>query len=203
MTAKGNSGGLKPLKITCTSSDCEQGLHCFKKSRKMAEVDRGKCRSCGADLIDWKRIHTRDVNDALFTFEALKSELVRHHFWHKRIDQKAVNHARRKGRLELQTAARRKLERLVGSAEPARDGYQTPLEGNVIYYAQHALACCCRKCMEYWHGIPRGVALTNKQLDYFAELIMFFVRDRLPDISDAGQKVPPIRRILEGMDSRR
>lgn len=199
MTTKGNSAGLKPLKITCTSTDCEQGLHCFKKSREMAEVDRGKCRACGADLIDWKRVHTKDVNDASFTFAALKNELVRHHFWHKPIDQKAVNHARRKGRPGLQGAARHRLEKSVGAATPARDGYQTPLEGNVIYYAQHALACCCRKCMEYWYGIPRGVALTEQQLDYFVELIMLFVRDRLPDLPNEGQKVPPvIRRVLGG-----
>ncbi len=39
-----------PLKISCTDSDCEQGLHCFKfHSRKMAAGDRGKCRSCGVD----------------------------------------------------------------------------------------------------------------------------------------------------------
>jgi len=23
----------------------------------------------------------------------------------------------------------------------------------IVHYAQHATAACCRKCIEYWHGI--------------------------------------------------
>jgi Domain of unknown function (DUF4186) len=196
MNAKGSPAKLKPLQITCTSSDCGAGLHCFKKSHKMAEVDRGKCRSCGIDLIDWERLHRRDLSDVTFTFEALKYEMVRHHYWHQIIDQRALNHARRKGRVGLQIAARRRLVTSVGPSEPMRDGYQTPLEGNVIYYAQHAVACCCRKCIEYWHGIPQGEALTESQIDYLADLVMQFVADRIPDLADKGVRVPFIQRVI-------
>lgn len=77
-----------PLKISCTDSDCERDLHCFKfHSRKMVAADRGKCRSCGADLIDWKRIHQRDKADVEHTFASLKRELIRHHAWHVAIDE--------------------------------------------------------------------------------------------------------------------
>ena len=88
----------EPLDIKCTSSDCKNGLHCFKATRQMAPAERGRCRSCGADLVDWSRVHRRDKADAAYTFAALEYELIRHHHWHKTIDDKALRHARRKGR---------------------------------------------------------------------------------------------------------
>src|SRR2546422_1206979 len=109
--------GLKPLKISCTSSDCKNGLHSFQETRKMlAANQKGQCRSCGAELVDWNRVHKRDPADAAYTFAALKYELVRHHNWHKEIDQKAINHARRKGRAGMQEAAARRIQSSVGPA---------------------------------------------------------------------------------------
>ncbi len=184
---------LKPLGVTCTSSDCANELHCFKKSRSMSESERGHCRSCGADLIDWQRVQKRDLQDVEFTFEALKYEMVRHYFWHKPIDQTAENHARRKGRAKLQEAVRRRLEKSVGPAKPPFDGRQTPNEGNIIYYAQLALACCCRTCMNYWYGLPKDVPLSVEQIDYFVELAMMYIDERIPDLTETGERIPPIR----------
>jgi hypothetical protein len=183
---------LKALKITCTSSDCANNLHCFKKSRKMAESERGRCRSCGIDLIDWNRVHKRDAEDAAFVFSSLKHELVRHYFWHKDIDKKAVNHARRKGRIGIRKASRNRLIKYLSPDNPY-DGRQTPYEGNVIYYAQHALACCCRTCLEYWHGIPKKEILSSAQIDYFTNLIMMYIDERMPNLTKSGEKIPPIR----------
>jgi hypothetical protein len=62
---------LKPLKIMCTSSDCGNGLHCFQQTRKMAvSHQQGRCRTCGAALVDWRRVHKRDPADASYTFAA-------------------------------------------------------------------------------------------------------------------------------------
>lgn len=160
----------------------------------MTEMERGQCRYCGTRLVNWKRVHKRNLDDAVFTFESLKYELVRHHFWHKSIDLKAENHARRKGRIKLQEAVRRRLEQSVASASPPYDGRQTPWEGNIIYYAQHALACCCRTCMEYWHGIPKGVELSNVELDYFVELVMMYIDEHMPHLTETGEKIPYIHR---------
>jgi hypothetical protein len=189
---KSRSRELKPLNVSCTSSDCDNGLHCFRKSRRMSEADRGRCRSCGRDLVEWGRVHKRELADASYTFEALKYEHVRHHFWHTPIDQRAVNHARRKGRIELKESARKRLQKSIGT-KTGFDGRQTPYEGNIIYYAQHALACCCRACMEYWHGIPRDAELTDEQIDYFVELVMMYVDERMPDLAESGEKIPFIR----------
>ena len=80
---------LEPLKVTCTSSDCESDLHCFKATRQMKAKDAiGQCRSCGVDFVDLDRIHQQNLNDVEYTFDALKHEMIRHHFWHVEIDQK-------------------------------------------------------------------------------------------------------------------
>jgi hypothetical protein len=183
-----------PLKISCTATDCRNDLHCFKAHRKMAADNHGKCRACGADLVDWRRVHRRNIRDAGYTFEALKHELIRHHFFHKELDEAAVAHARRKGRTKLSEGVRARLEKYLAPAEPPRDGRQTPFQGNAIYYAQHATACCCRTCLAYWHDIPKGRPLTEAELEYCAALIELYLRQRLPDMKDEPEKVPPRRR---------
>lgn len=182
-----------PLKITCTSSDCDSGLHCFKATTKMkARNECGRCRECGAELVAWARLHRRDLKDVEHTFEALKHELIRHHFWHKPIDQKAVNHARRKGKKRLYSDVTKRIRRALGAAEPNRDGRQTPLKDNVIYYAQHATASCCRRCAEYWHGIPTGRPLTDGEIDYLSALVRMYIDERLPRLTEDGEYVPRI-----------
>ena len=169
-----------PLKISCTSSNCAANLHCFKASRSMAAADHGKCRECGAALVDWTRVHLRDIGDAKHTFAALKKEFIRHHFFHKVIDDRAVAHAKRKGRINLSDAIRHRLEKYLAPAAPPMDGRQTGYSGNAIYYAQHSTACCCRKCLEYSHAIPQGRALTPKELAYCVALIELYLKERFP-----------------------
>lgn len=194
---------LKPLKLKCTSSDCKNNLHCFKQTRKMKAANQfGQCRECGAELVDWERVHKRDLSDAKHTFEALKHEKIRHHFWHIEIDQHAVNHALNKGRLDLREAATHRLRKYVGEVHempdgkkrPKKDGRQTPYSGNSIYYAQHATASCCRKCIEYWHNIPQGRDLTEDEIAYLTDLVMLYIGERLPFLTDQKQKAPRIPR---------
>jgi len=187
---------LKPLEIKCSSTDCENGLHCFKQSGKKKVADPfGQCHSCGADLVDWSRVQKRDLSDVNYTFLALKHELIRHYFWHIEIDQKAINHARRKGKSGMRDAAEKRIRQSVGSAQHPREGRQTPKEnsGNAIYYAQHATACCCRKCIEYWHNIPIGRELTEQEIGYFTDLVMLYIEERLPILTENGEKVPRLK----------
>lgn len=189
---------LKPLKIKCTSFDCSNNLHCFLTTKKLAaEGKTGRCRACGADLVDWRRVSRRDLSDVQYTFGALRLEMIRHHFWHTPITLRAVNHARRKGRAALRSVADRQLRKLVGSERHAREGYQTAREtspnANVIHFAQHATACCCRKCIAEWHGIPPTRPLSAHELAYFTDLVMLYVRERIPEMTDEGVSIPQIR----------
>ena len=197
MTTTTLPGGLAPLKITCTSSNCAADLHCFKTTIKLAKANKtGACRSCGAEPIDWPRVHGRQIQDVSFTFEQLRRELIRHYFWHLPFDEKAINHARRKGRHQLHDAARHRLEKSVAKAGMSFDGRQTPREGNTIFYAQHATASCCRTCIEYWHAIPKNGDLTADELSYVSGLVIAYLDERLPDLAGDSVMVPVDRSAL-------
>jgi hypothetical protein len=186
---------LAPLNITCTSSNCGDDLHCFKATEKLAKENKiGACRTCGAELIDWPRVHERRLDDVGFTFDQLRHELIRHYFWHLPFDQRALNHARRKGRIRLHDAARQRIVTSVGKAGMAFDGRQTPREGNTIFYAQHATASCCRTCIEYWHDIPKDRELTPEEVAYLSGLVVTYLDERLPDLDDGPARVPAQRR---------
>jgi hypothetical protein len=186
---------LKPLNITCGSTDCENGLHCFRRAKRLNSNNiAGACRVCGADLVDWNRVHKHDLADASYIFVALQNELIRHHFFHVEMDQRAINYARRKGRLRLREAVEQRIRNSVGSATPFRDGTQTPMKGNPIFYAQHATASCCRRCIEEWHAIQPGRNLMESEVTYLTDLAMLYLNQRLPQLTDLGERVPPIRR---------
>jgi len=186
---------LAPLEITCTSTECDKNLHCFRQTRQMKLTNQwGMCRACGAQLVDWGRVHQRDISDAAYTVSALRYEKFRHYFWHVQVDQRAVNYALRKGSWKLREAVEGKIRKSIGAASPVRDGYQTPREGsgNPIHYGQHGTASCCRVCVEYWHGIPRGRELTDDEVSYLADLVMRYISERIPDLAAEGQRIPPI-----------
>lgn len=187
----------KSLKIKCTASDCGNGLHCFKATSEMVEENRaGQCRECGANLIDWGRIHECDITDVAYTMDAFNHECVRHIFWHRPLGQHAINHALRKGKIKMRERARHHLESAIGPAQPFRDGFQTPMEAepaNALPYAQHATATCCRKCFEYWHKIPLGRELTAAELEYATELVCQYIETRIPQMTEEGERVSAIR----------
>ena len=62
-------------------------------------------------------------------------------------------------------------------AAPRNDGKQTPMRGHPVFIAQHACACCCRGCLEKWHKIPKGRALTEDEVDYVVGVIMCWIKN--------------------------
>lgn len=185
--------------ITCSSSDCENDLHCFRNRRPRNGTYRNHvCNSCGKDLIDWDRLDRHRLSDIQYTFRALKYEEIRHHYWHKDFDQDAMKKAKELGMNGLKLWAEHRLECYVNkiSDENPWDGRQTPMSGHIVYYAQHATACCCRKCMEEWHGIDRNRLLTKSEISYFVSLIMVFIEDRLPGLPTHGNQLPHFKTLL-------
>lgn len=196
MTTSSAQAELPKLAISCTKSDCEDNLHCFRSTKKLRDQGLGgACRDCHVQLVDWPRVHERQLDDVEHTFTELRLELIRHHFWHVDIDERARNHALRKGRTALLGSAVNRIAKAVGVESPYRDGQQTPFTGNAIYYAQHATASCCRTCIEYWHGIEKGRALTAEEQDYLIQLVTLYIDDRLPDLPEGPTKVPRRRRV--------
>jgi len=209
-------GGIKPLGMTCTSTDCANGLHFFrpKPVRKRKEImtaaiiggvattptdasrlqtpsipPRGACRVCGTNIVNWNRVTRRDISDAVHTFTELRKEGIRNFYWNVDFDGEALRKARQHGRRALDEQAEREIRRKVGK-DTGFDGRQTPTCGNVLYYAMHATATCCRKCIEEWHAIPRGRPLEDDEVNYLTNLVRIYIGERLPDLSDEGEEGP-------------
>ena len=67
----------------------------------------------------------------------------------------------------------------LSSAYPANDGKQTPMRGHPVFIAQHATACCCRKCLYKWYKVPIGVELTQAQQEKIVNLIMAWIERQI------------------------
>jgi hypothetical protein len=193
----GISTQLQPLKLRCSMSDCATDRHYFLASKKLKAVGESpKCRDCKVDLIDWNKLHRLDLNDVDYTFHALKFELIRHVYWHRNIDERAMNYAKRKGKLGLIETAEHFLRKYIAKPADAFSSISTSMDGNPIHYAQHATATCCRRCIEKWHGIPPDRYLQEDEILYFLRLVQLFINDRFPELPNRGCKVPPIRKRL-------
>jgi hypothetical protein len=176
---------LTPLKVTCDSVDCEKGLHSFLRKRGMSPDQDGHCNACGADLIDWPRVHARQLEDVDFVFESLRHEMWRHYMWHLEIPGRVKDLAKRRSFADLEASALLSVRRSIAAPldEQFRDGMQTPREDStdarIYHFGQHATATCCRKCLNRWHGIPLEQPLSTEDLRYFHKLVMLYVEERL------------------------
>lgn len=89
---------------------------------------------------------------------------------------KAYIHA--KGWKKIEQGTRETIARRLAPAFIANDGKQTPMRHGIFppFIAQHATGCCCRGCLEKWHGIPRGRALTLREQIYLTRIVMEWLR---------------------------
>ena len=63
------------------------------------------------------------------------------------------------------------LARRVAPGVLPNDGKQTPYCGHPVFVAQHATACCCRGCLQKWHHIPQGRALSQEEISYLLAVL--------------------------------
>lgn len=59
------------------------------------------------------------------------------------------------------------------------DGKQTPMKGHPVFIGQHACACCCRECLNKWHGIDKNRELTKNEINYIVELIFAWIKKQI------------------------
>lgn len=190
---------LKPLKLKCTSSNCQARLHCFKPTSSQVEKGEvGQCRSCNEPApFDWERLQKMDPNDLDYVIAALKTEMIRQHYWTNIIPLKVHNYACRKGIRKMEKAIAHRIRKYIGSPAGKFDWQHTPMEDSpkvtAVNFAQHATASCCRNCAGYWFGIPVTRDLTETEISYLTKLGMRYVAERFPSLEENGEKVPPIR----------
>lgn len=73
------------------------------------------------------------------------------------------------------------IKKRIAPADIPNDGKQTPMKNHPVFIAQHATACCCRKCINKWHHFPIGVELNEKQQEYLVNLIMEWIELQMKD----------------------
>ncbi len=176
---------FEPLKVHCTDTKCDDDLHCFAPNRRKKDWKKtyeGGCQACGKKLVDWGKVKARDLSDVKTTFWQLEHELIRHVFFHAPFDEASYKEAKALGPAGLRAKVRPYLAKKIGPEKIFRDGTQTKKEGSAIHYAQHATATCCRKCLEYWHGIERGRELTEGELDYCEGLVLAYIDKRADEL---------------------
>ena len=76
-----------------------------------------------------------------------------------------------KGMETIQRHAADFVRTRLAPASIPNDGKQTPMRGHPVFIAQHATATCCRGCLEKWHAIPHGRALSEPEQDYIVQVI--------------------------------
>ena len=89
------------------------------------------------------------------------------------------DYLRKKGQEVIRSHAEDLIRKRLAPAEIANDGKQTPMrgapKGHPVFLAQHATACCCRGCLEKWHGIPQGRQLSEEEQRYIADVLMTWI----------------------------
>jgi hypothetical protein len=84
---------------------------------------------------------------------------------------KELSYLRSKGISEVLKHAAEFIEKRLAPAFPVNDGKQTPWHNHPVFVAQHATATCCRGCLQKWHQIPKGRALTIEEQQYIVQVI--------------------------------
>jgi len=88
-----------------------------------------------------------------------------------RLRGKELDYLRKKGLPTVLEHAASFVEQRLAPAHPANDGKQTPMGNHPAFVAQHATGACCRGCLEKWHKIPKGRALSPAEKEYVARVI--------------------------------
>src|SRR5215217_4982238 len=101
------------------------------------------------------------------------------------LGEKELDYLRGKGMSEVLKHAAEFIEKRLAPASPVNDGKQTPWHNHPVFVAQHATATCCRGCLQKWHQIPKGRALTAEEQQYIVEVIGTWLSQQK---ADSGQK---------------
>jgi exodeoxyribonuclease V alpha subunit len=109
-------------------------------------------------------------------FKRIERSKFRNSFQLKKAD---LEYLKEKGYREVERHAREIVAKRLAPAEIPNDGKQTPMrgapKGHPVFLAQHATGTCCRGCLEKWHGIPQGRALTEEEQNYIVRVIMEWI----------------------------
>ena len=90
-----------------------------------------------------------------------------------------INYIHKKGMSVIKDHAYDFVNEKLRPNNPKNDGKQTPMKGHPIFIAMHACGCCCRSCLEKWHGIPKGKELTDNEVNYIVYLLLTWINNNM------------------------
>ncbi len=93
-----------------------------------------------------------------------------------KLHNKERNYLANKGIDKIMEHAADFIHQRLAPTFPKNDGKQTPWKGHPIFIAQHATATCCRSCLEKWHHIHKGHALTQMEEAFILNLIQAWIK---------------------------
>ena len=71
------------------------------------------------------------------------------------------------------------IRQRLAPAHPPNDGKQTPMRGHPVFVAQHACACCCRKCLQKWYAVPPDRDLTPSEQQRIVNLLLAWIERQM------------------------
>ena len=109
-------------------------------------------------------------------FAALAKSAFRRKF---HLQGKDLEYLQNKGLTTVLNHADDFMSKRLAPTFPEKDGKQTPFRGHPVFVAQHATACCCRGCLEKWHRIPKGRALSVDEQTYILNVLKGWLLEEL------------------------
>lgn len=150
--------------------DCDNNLHNFSNSKLID--NELYCSHCGKNVIDRKLLSSLS-KDYKKVFKELRKDKWHDDWFNIIIDNVALN------TMNIDDKdIRNRLMKSIYKYNGKTDRRQTPLSGNIIYYAQHATGTCCRNCLEKWYSIPKDRCLSETEINYFMNLIKEYIKER-------------------------
>ena len=149
----------------------------FKKDGRLYRIPR-KAQMPQARKANIDYAETASLSAPGGLFARLRRSGFRQRF---RLDEKDRAYVQEKGMAVIREHAAAFILARLAPGFPENDGKQTPMRGHPVFKAQHATATCCRGCLEKWHGIPRGRALTAEEQHYVVSVICAWIGRQIQD----------------------
>ena len=163
----------------------EENAFAKEENAKVTKADEGNAKVAKADEASEGEVSSVMFSDVASLFLRLSQSRFRSSFY---LNQKNRAIIADKRMATIREHARQIIAKRLAPAVIPNDGRQTPMRHGTspVFIAQHATACCCRGCLEKWHHIPKGRALTADEQAYVVEVIMRWI-EKFYDISPSLQ----------------
>lgn len=103
-----------------------------------------------------------------------------------RLSEKDRQYIREKGMEKIKSHAEEFVRTRLAPENLPNDGKQTPMRGHPVFIAQHACACCCRKCLNKWYKVPKNIPLSKTQQEKIVNLLMAWIEEQVKEIDDGN-----------------